>query len=137
MFITARNAGMGTPSPRISSWNAASRVSQRSSRSARNRGSSPRTVRSETHPARRRRRIVAGLFTAAHLAIESGFREGSGRFGLWILEEFRRAGPCPELADAVKPHRARPGVEPFAERLMSLGGADPAKLEAELRAIGK
>ena len=58
-------------------------------------------------------------------------------FGLWIVEEFRRAGSVQALADAVKAHRAHPGVEPFAARLASLDGADLAKLEEELRALGK
>jgi hypothetical protein len=58
-------------------------------------------------------------------------------FGLWIVEEFGRAGARPELADAVKPHRAHPGVAPFGERLLALDGVDLARLSGELRAVSK
>jgi hypothetical protein len=79
------------------------------------------------------------LFAFATLKtyLDEAVKIAGREFGLWIVEEFRRAGPRPELADALKPHRAHPGVEPFAARLASLDGADLATLDEDLRALGK
>lgn len=60
-------------------------------------------------------------------------------FGLWVFEEFRRAGPRPVLAETVRPHEQRPGLADVAARLKQLvhelHGVDAAKLEQDLRRL--
>lgn len=60
-------------------------------------------------------------------------------FGLWVFEEFRRAGPRPVLAETVRPHERRPGLKDVSERLKQLvhelHGVDLEKLEQDLRRI--
>ena len=60
-------------------------------------------------------------------------------FGLWMFEEFRRAGPRPVLAETLKPHEQRPGLADVAARLKLLThefhGVDLGKLEQDLRRI--
>ena len=74
-------------------------------------------------------------FATLRAYLDEGVKIAGREFGLWIVEEFRRAGSRPELAEAVKLHRAHPGVEPFAERLSSPDVVDLVKLEEELRAL--
>lgn len=69
--------------------------------------------------------------------LDEAERVAGREFGLWILEEFGRAGARAELTEAVKVHRAHPGVAPFAERLSSLDGVDLVKLNEELRTLAK
>lgn len=59
---------------------------------------------------------------------------GGREFGLWILKDLARRGPRPELAETAARSASRPGVAPFAARL--LGEAGPA-LEAEIRRMAK
>jgi hypothetical protein len=65
----------------------------------------------------------------------------SGReFDLWILRDFRRAGPREALVAAVEESKKRPGVAEFAEALKALAappGTLPPTLEDEIRKISK
>lgn len=60
-------------------------------------------------------------------------------FGLWVFEEFRRAGPRPVLAQTVRPHQHRPGLKDVSARLQQLvhelHGVDTAALERDLRRL--
>jgi len=60
-------------------------------------------------------------------------------FGLWVFEEFRRAGPRPILAETVQRYEIRPGLKDVSARLKQLvhelHGVDLGKLEQDLRRI--
>jgi hypothetical protein len=60
-------------------------------------------------------------------------------FGLWVFEEFRRAGPRAVLAETVRPEERRPGLAEVAGRLKQLvhelHGVDTATLERDLRRL--
>jgi len=71
--------------------------------------------------------------------LDEAVRVGGREFGLWIVEEFRRGGPRPILAETVKPHERRPGLVDVSDRLKQLvhefHGVDLAKLDLDLRRL--
>lgn len=60
-------------------------------------------------------------------------------YGLWVFEEFRRAGPRPLLAETVRSHENIPGLKDVSARLKQLvhelHGVDTAALEQDLRRL--
>lgn len=78
-------------------------------------------------------RNEAFAFNTLRRYLEEAVQAGGREFCLWVLKDVRRAGFQEAHRSLVKSQKHKPGVEPFAERLMNISAEDLAALEATLR----